>query len=1773
MPSSPISDFKGGLVRSSTMSTTMSGGSFKATESSRGQFQDQLNAMAVGLGIPLTLPRSMLSLPNQRAVPVYPSDKSGAEEFLMSQRPKRFLLGKNSKGFASDEVLLGLDKALGGRASPLIIEGLLQLAETAGAGAGAAASGGTFTANKKGQAIPTLSYLFTKAEHSQSPAIWRLFLSRVSQRSLDASLASVLTDRGSDAERVRSLLEHGANPELCQDRILDLIASGSEELVETLLLSPLLNNVEFLSHGLLVAASGNSLRNTCMLLLRGADANFSQAGALKKAVSAQSLGVALAIVMMAKAPVSSNYLDDAAGLIGSWSQENQDPFLKILLYAGASGPRTSRAVIPFIAGQVHEIVSSLIDCPAFRHGTFPAPRLFQFAIETRNSNLASEVLRSSNNRSSADYVSTGTHLQLVKDYSTRAEETHSIISDLLTLGVGGDYTSQMLAECCKPEQIGSPHIMALIDLLIHTGAAKATYSDGAALRWAIQAANPAVVGELVATKPTKKVLTSAVQYTSSCLGDENPAKLEIWSMLLDAGAAGPAVDQELVVAIDNNPHAHEKVKLLLKGASLDYLEGKAIAKAIQLERLDLLETLLAQKAPQYLTFTLVWKETRKMFALAGSNDGMLPYTLAYMQRVIETLYDSSKGSAPLNGLLLDATQCTSKEAALVLSKLFLRWGASPDQSLGSPLQACIRRADTKTLAALLAAKTSKTSLKYGLVEALSLRGNDRQAMLEILVGAGLEKTSLDAALPQVLKEDRYDGPTVHLLVEAGATLHSSFGENLVPPSVHLDQQVVEKLLPAVGRNDNLLVPLKAVLSCHTDWQSPDGKSLSMVKLLVKNCSRGTWSDRYFIAGVKSGNRHSAQIFADNLSSDVIYSVALHELLGSNGTALDRKTLSMTQYLLQNGARGKVIDEFFTHAAQALQHEWVSALYPYLSDRTVALSAFDLVVNGKGPETALAGNRLEVVQFLLKQGLKGPVVDDAFVKAASTADLKAMNDFSPFVSSKATFSESLSLLSQRQDILASREGLAATQILLGKGASDVSVAGAARAAAKALSLAGVKLIIEKSRNNPTTHAAFQGLMEHVQPLSSSNLRTILFYLLENGLAKQDLEHVARLAAAAYDVAVVKALASLESASHLYDIMFDAIALARNRWLTPEGLQFVEYLLGRGVSGPAIYKLVEVASKALHLSALRILLPACQEGAHKGKGVEIAFNSVVSDKKRWTSPEGLQVVKFLLDSGAKGVAVEKAAAYAAKTSNYDALDVFLKGPAAATAIPAAFKALTRHKPGQLSSDQLTIASTLVKEGVSTEVLAIAAIEMAKLLDIEGLKVLSGSPNFRQVSDDVLRAMLLSEDLWRAPAGVRITHFLLEKGISTKMVEAVALRAARVLDIDALRNVLESNSSATVIESAFTSMTGLEKKWLCPEGLRIADYLLQREPSQESINKAFIQASQYLHSDAIQLLHPRVKDVSVFNEALYRAVSTESEWLSELHLIQLLLESGVEGDALEFAFLKGAQALDIASLELLAPRIDRPEMHTKAIAAATEGTTRWLHCLNVIEFLLHRGANGEPIDKAYISASKALDLQAVTLLSPHVDNIDTHSHAFRAAISNESWLLPSSFELLQFLHNDGVASDTIGVALVSAAEAINPQAVELLSQNADEKWSSQAFMAATRDLEKWTSPEGSKIIQILAQKGARGDSVDEALINGARLFRLDLVTVLAPNIDKENFGCISLAFDALLSRSGGESSSTIDAWMFNPDALNILQMLVSMEAHGESANGTALTSLLLF
>jgi hypothetical protein len=948
-----------------------------------------------------------------------------------------------------------------------------------------------------------------------------------------------------------------------------------------------------------------------------------------------------------------------------------------------------------------------------------------------------------------------------------------------------------------------------------------------------------------------------------------------------------------------------------------------------------------------------------------------------------------------------------------------------------------------------------------------------------------------------LREKPYDGPTVHLLVAAGARLHSSFGENLVPPSTHLDVQIVEKLLPVEDDKDSLLLPLKAVLSSHADWQSSDGESLPMVKLLIENCGRGAWADRLFMTAVKNRNQHSMRLFGKHLTSDAVYSETLHELLKDDITPLDRKNLSLTQFLLKNGARGEVIDESFVRAAQTLDLDWICALHPYLSDRSVTLSAFDIAVNtGAGTK-----NRLEIIQFLLKQGLDAPVINEAFVKARSDGDYKQINELLPFVSSKDTLSESLRLLIRREEVLFSKEGLAVVKLILSKGVSDNAVANVARTAARFRSLAGIELVAGTLQRSLAIHSAFEQIMEDTQPLKFADSRKIFLYLLKSGLGSGDLERVACVAASTYDLEMLKAI-----------------------------------------------------------------LPACNDEA---RVAELAFGSLVLNDGIWTSPEELEVVSFLLGSGAKGLAVEEAAAHAAKTSNFGALAVLFKYPVAVVAIPAAFKALSERSPVQASSEQLTLASILVKQGVSAEVLTVAAVEMAKSLSMDGLKALSQSPHFSQVTDVVLQAILQDEDLGRTTDGQRITEFLLEKGVSAEGVEVAASRAAAALNFDTLHNILESNSSQSAVESAFLSLVGLEKGWLCPEGIRIAKLLLVREPSEHTIDRAFIQASQYLHFDAVKLLNPNLRGKSVLNEAFQKALDTGPEWLSALDLVKLFLDSGIEGDdVVELAFLKGSRALNYPSLELLAPYVNHPEIFTKALAEVTEHTQESRQNLEIVQFLIGHGAIGEPVDKAYLHASEALDLQAVQVLQHYVGSPDIHSQAFRAAISNESWLSIDHLPLLEHLFTDDLPRKDVASALVSAAESLNLAMVELLSQKADEEICAEAFTAATRDLDKWTSTEGSKVVQVLAQKGASGGSVDEAFINSARLFRLDLVTELAQS--KKSQECVSRACDALLSTDDPDSTNPDlygqdIGWLANEDALRILELLFKMGAKCESANGT--------
>ena len=918
----------------------------------------------------------------------------------------------------------------------------------------------------------------------------------------------------------------------------------------------------------------------------------------------------------------------------------------------------------------------------------------------------------------------------------------------------------------------------------------------------------------------------------------------------------------------------------------------------------------------------------------------------------------------------------------------------------------------------------------------------------------------------------------------------------------------------------------------------------MVKFLLANLEKGAWADRLFMSQVKTLNQHAASLFVAHLTSQQSLCDSLYELLSHPETSLSDKKLSMVNYLLAQGATGHIVDATFLHAARALNHEWVTALIPYLQGHGTKSRAFEILAGNESSDTCFQGSRHKLRQFLLAKGVRGRAVDDAFVASAEAVDLNEMHEYLPFVSSENIMSRAMDSLMKKPGNACTDEGLEAISILIKNGASGLPVLNAARAAAKAHKIDGVRLITGVSKDPLAYKAAFQGLMEHEEPLSSPESRTVLRYLFNREMDGEDAKSVVRLAVSAFDTDLMNSIAPSSVSEELNNFALSIVASTGTRWLSTTGLSFVHFLLDRGAKGASVLGLIETASRSRHMPALRLLQGVCDD---RVQAANSAMAALLSENGSLSSAEGLSVLDMLLREGARGAVVENAAARAAEDTNFDALDVFLGSPAAASVIPAAFKAVARNNSEQLSSDQLSIASILVSHGVSTEVLAIAAVEAAKLLDLEALQVLSRSPLFPGVTDDALRALLLDQDLWRSAKGLRVLQYLLDVGVSPMSRATAASYAAAMLDIDALRIVLDVDDTSNTVNSAFTSMTELHEGWLSSEGLRIAECLLQKSPSQANMDNAFLKTCQYLHYDAMQLLYPYITDSSVFNAAFASATNDATQWFSELHLIEGLLDAGVEGNVVEAALIKSAKALDYNSLKLLASRIDRWEAFTKALAAALTNP-HWRQFLDLIELLLNHHAHGDPVEEGYVSAAGSLDYAAVALLAGHIDRPGVDGRAFEAMTSNTNWLLPGHLDLLKLLFARGVTSDALEHALVSAAASLVLPAVELLATKATEKMTSIAFPYATGDGNDWTSSDGTLILSILVQKGARGNSVDQAMIESARQLRLDLVEMLQNNVDQSGPRTFVAAFDAVVTKH--------NSWYSYPEALDIIKILIAKD-----------------
>jgi hypothetical protein len=187
--------------------------------------------------------------------------------------------------------------------------------------------------------------------------------------------------------------------------------------------------------------------------------------------------------------------------------------------------------------------------------------------------------------------------------------------NLLRLLLGGRPSVQavsesLLASLQTPEQETR---LQMIGLLLDAGA-DVNFLGGEAILRATQSYDLVSLETLLKSRPKPESLDTAFSATTATMNPRQ--RYNIYWRLIDAGAAGDAVNEAIVVVVGEQSDDLDIFQLLIPNGSVDYGGGRALCLAIK-HRLRKHVSLLLQKKPQAETFQNAFKE-----ALALDDEGL-----------------------------------------------------------------------------------------------------------------------------------------------------------------------------------------------------------------------------------------------------------------------------------------------------------------------------------------------------------------------------------------------------------------------------------------------------------------------------------------------------------------------------------------------------------------------------------------------------------------------------------------------------------------------------------------------------------------------------------------------------------------------------------------------------------------------------------------------------------------------------------------------------------------------------------------------------------------------------------------------------------------------------------------------------------------------------------------------------------------------------------------------------------------------------------------------
>lgn len=219
---------------------------------------------------------------------------------------------------------------------------------------------------------------------------------------------------------------------------------------------------------------------------------------------------------------------------------------------------------------------------------------------------------------------------------------------------------------------------------------------------------------------------------------------------------------------------------------------------------------------------------------------------------------------------------------------------------------------------------------------------------------------------------------------------------------------------------------------------------------------------------------------------------------------------------------------------------------------------------------------------------------------------------------------------------------------------------------------------------------------------------------------------------------------------------------------------------------------------------------------------------------------------------------------------------------------------------SIEGLAFVELLVAQGAAGEHVNNAAIQAARMFDIDALELIAKPVSPASVFTTAFIEATRTRDDWVSPAGLTIVQFLLERGVSGSDVQAALNKAASTFNFETLQLL----STAVVDPEAYTAALGeafsAGEQWLLPKNQDVIDLLLEHKASGETLHNGLLQAlDAYIGGTASEslidlLLHYKA-DVNYSNgEALQLVASSGDD-----ALLKKLLSYGATQESISLAF----------------------------------------------------------------------------------------------------------------------------------------------------------------------------------------------------------------------------------------------------------------------------------